>query len=221
MNADILARQKRQRNAYKTQTYWESACSRMDLWDGNFTSGNPKKMPLFLHVQFLDDDHFYNHWTCYDDSAKLLGFIRHIYIPTAAYSYAHPDKPVATPFGNHAEFLASLPVPLRITTQGFMEAADNLWNVSDNRRTARIIKLCAALSDWHPAKDFGITIACYPGTRAIDAIIKKYYWDEDVFIEDVGMTFDQWDATCEGFKAHQKNSYFFLSLLKNRLLAVA
>ena len=77
-------------SVYQSQVYWEAMLDRKDLWQGNFASGKPGRLPIFVHIQIENRQtgYFDNHWACYDEPERLLGFIRYVFLPTAFHQLA-------------------------------------------------------------------------------------------------------------------------------------
>jgi hypothetical protein len=208
-------------SVYQSQVYWEAMLDRKDLWQGNFASGKSGRLPIFVHIQIENRQtgYFDNHWACYDEPERLLGFIRYVFLPTAFHQLADPNGPIATPVGSEDDMLLDLTAEQARQARVFLEEVTALWPMDASRMLSRICRLCAGISKVYQHADARMRLVCYPGSGAINHRIKAQYWDEAVFKEDVGLSYAQWDDSCRRFAAAEKASHFFLSFLSNRLFA--
>lgn len=172
------------------------------VWQGVFAPGDRGQFPLFVNSVITDSEHSvaFSDWACYPDAYALLGFIQYVYMPTYFCQLIHPEEQrlytLLAPQETLMEAVRSSGNPRTDLMVYFLETASGLWALCRHRLLPCLLDFCEMFSNAFTTYANPVQLRIYANATDISSALKRVYWCEQLFREDIGIGMNTMTAMC-------------------------
>lgn len=194
---------------YNQYWYWESLVMRdQPLWHNSFCKLPLTRDSIFIYSMIMDKEKgvLKNAWAYYPDIKSLLGFIEHVFLPTAFFTWLDDEgEGFNIPVATVDEVLYVMKQNNKDSSIPIMnEYIDNirlLWDMNDEESLLELRKISKQFNmQWKENDDKILYFRIFKDSLEISDFIFKGedgYFFEEVIEEDIGMKRTQWEETCK------------------------
>jgi hypothetical protein len=216
---------------YKQYFFWENVLTNNEeVWKNSF-----RNMPLthesrFINTVIVDCNNsiMEDNWVYYPNAEALLGFIHHVFLPTAfALILFSESGEFITPMATVKDLLdlaEEVNEDKNRASVALMrkqdEELENIWNMDEEEMWSRLYHFSQEFNqEWGRNTDvfFYFNIFNTP-TEIGEYLVAEYEKDEmlDYFEEESGLTKEEWFNTCNGVYENDFLKLKFIDILNNR-----
>ncbi|MBN7772750.1 hypothetical protein [Clostridium aminobutyricum] len=212
---------KRRNSKYNKSYYWEELLGREDVWKDMLVPPDKMSEPVFINACLIDKDSglIDNNWACYPDANALLGFIKYVFLPTVSYYMINTEREdIYTPVSSFEEFLDYIKESSWEDKHQMVDFAwelDGFWDMEQQESLHSVRQFCRKFNAFWSGKEVEWSIQIFFDTYEVGGYIKELIWCEELFKEDVGLSFQQLDDFCRRFYQESVNKHFFVRFLNN------
>lgn len=208
---------------YSYPGYWAWTLQKKDVWNSLFAPPDELDHPIFVNTWvaggtrgFLD-----NNWACYPDVKALLGFVQYVYLPAAFYYVTHKEnRELMIPICSTEALLT------RLWESGsrhsaamcsFVRQLRAVWNETEEEQPKALARFCAGFNRYWARQDCRLGIQLFFGVDAVADEVKNCIWCEELFAEETGFSYRQFDELCARFAGEDFAKHLLLHLLHTRI----
>lgn len=187
---------------YNDSAFWGRKLEHKNIWQGVFEPCEETRFPIFVNSTIADRDRGIAScdWASYPNAHALLGFLQYVYLPTAFYSFVHPQLTVLhTPIGS-TDALCGLLRESGDERAGsmvyFLQVAQSLWSSCEYHLMKYLFDLGEMISNAFSDGQQKLRLDIYASAPAICCRMQQEYWCEQVFYEDTGVDLQTVSAMC-------------------------
>ncbi|MDF2530498.1 MAG: hypothetical protein K0Q65_79 [Clostridia bacterium] len=216
---------------YKQYFFWENVLTNNEeVWKNSF-----RNMPLthesrFINTVIVDCNNsiMEDNWVYYPNTEALLGFIHHVFLPTAfALILFSESGEFITPMATVKDLLdlaEEINEDKNRDRVALMrkqdEELESIWNMEEEEMWSQLYDFSQAFNqEWGKNTDvfFYFNIFKTP-TEIGEYLVAEYEKDEmlDYFEEESGLTKEEWFNTCNGVYENDFLKLKFIDILNNR-----
>lgn len=212
---------------YKDFNYWEESFSNHNaLFSGCFNDFKITTESKIAYIGFLNSNKnvLEYSFTSYPSAYAILGFIQHIFLPTAFFTwYDTHYNDFCIPIDTFENIISDISKNNFIDIQGrnlFLysyEFLDSLWDLDENSIMSELINFCNDFNDiWDNNFDKKIFIKLFNSPEEIYPFVMHSIggWDFDEFIKDeISMSKETFKSTCENVLSQPFINERFIDIL--------
>lgn len=208
---------------YNRPYYWERTLQRRDVWNGFFAPPDKLTNPIFINTCVADRSCGFldNNWACYPGVEALLGFVQYVFLPAVFYYVVHGgDEGLLIPIGSRQKLLKNLREsgsPHKLAMSGFVHELNAIWTRAKNERMRALERFCSRFNRYWEGQDCQLCIHVFFGTASVADKVKKSIWCKELFQEETGLTYRQFDQLCARFQTEDFAKHLLLRLLNVRI----
>lgn len=214
---------------YNQYWYWENmVLSENPLWSNSFKNLNLTRDSVFVYSMIMCKERgiLKNNWAYYPNLESLVGFIEHVFMPTAFFTWLDDEHEFKVPVATSAEVLDIMSVGYKNSKEidGMwkdVERIQKVWNTDSSCCVDKLRKFSNSFNErWKINDEKLLYFRIFENPREIaDFVFIGENEDvfEEVIEEDIGMTKKQWQETCENVYDNKFLSNRFVDILNNKV----
>lgn len=215
---------------YKEYYFWENKIIKESpLWKGHFNNIHITTNSKFIYTGILDTNkNILKHgWAVYPNIYTLLGFIQHVFLPTAFFtwfdnSYSDFSIPLSsfTIVVNEVKKYIDSKESSIIEMENDYKFLDSLWNFDKESITLKLNKFCKEFNaKWDDDPNKKLFIKVFNHSSDIFNFIKdSLLWEFEEFIEEeISMSLETLKFTCENSINSPLLNKNFINILNNNI----
>lgn len=200
------------KNPYKNYYFWEhKILNGSNLWEGYFENQSITKSSKIIYTGILDNEKniFHYGFVVYPSIYKLLGFLQHVFLPTAFFTWFDRESDdfyiPLTPYENVVseviDYTKNIDLNLVNSMNNSYSFLNNLWLFDESLLNEGLKSFCEKFnSEWDKDNTQKIFLKVFDTPSEVFYFIKDSIgWsDFDDFIEEeISMTLDTLKFTCD------------------------
>ena len=211
---------------YDSADYWERMLTLGDVWQRCLAKHSHQR-PVILNTAIMDRHApiFDNNWGCYPDAYSALGFMQHIFLPTAFYLKMHPEHDLLyIPIEPAEDFLRDVEhsaAPEREIMADCLRELDALWVLNEGELDMSLRAFCKRFNAQWQGDDAFFHVTPYFHTREVGRAIRKEIWAEEMLKQELDLTGKELNAFCQQFYRQPQARELFMRFLNHRVGCLA
>lgn len=214
---------------YNQYWYWENmVLSEKPLWSNSFKNLNLTRDSVFVYSLIMCKERgiLKNNWAYYPNLESLVGFIEHVFMPTAFFTWLDDEYEFKVPVATSAEVLDVMSMGYENNKEidsmwKDIESIHKVWMADSSCCLDKLRKFSNSFNErWKINDEKLLYFRIFENSREIaDFVFLGENEDvfEEVIEEDIGMTKKQWYEICENVYDNKFLSKRFVDILNNKV----
>jgi hypothetical protein len=216
---------------YKQYYFWESILkNNEEVWKNSFRNLPLNHYSKFINTVIVDCNNsiMEDNWAYYPNVDALLGFIHHVFLPTAFTLILFPEPgEFITPMATVKELLDSADEMSEDKNRDVILAMrehdaelDSIWDLDEEEMWRSLHHFSQRFNDiWGKSADLFFYFNIFNTPMEIgEYLLEEYEKDQmlDYFEDESGLTAEEWIDMCNGVYENDFLRLKFLDILNNR-----
>lgn len=214
---------------YNQYWYWENmVLNEIPIWSSSFRNLKLTRDSVFIYSMIMCKDRgiLKNNWAYYPNIESLVGFIEHVFIPTAFFTWLDDGYEFKVPVATSGEVLDVMSIGYENNDEinsmwKNIEDIQKVWKKDSSCCISELRKFSNSFNErWKINDEKLLYFRIFENSREIaDFIFVGENNDvfEEVIEEDIEMTKEQWQETCENVYDNKFLSKRFIDILNNKV----
>ena len=215
---------------YNQYWYWENmVLSETPLWNNSFKNLSLTKDSIFIYSMIMckESSILKNSWAYYPSVESLLGFIEHIFMPTAFFTWLDDNEGFQVPVATIGEVLDVMSKEEGVDSRDitsmweYAEEIQKLWRIDPDSSINNLKDFSKSFNDrWKLNDDKLLYFKIFESSSEIAEFIftgENNDFFEEIIEEDIGMTKSEWQETCKQVYDNKFLSRRFIDILNNKV----
>lgn len=220
------------KNPYKHHYFWEhKIVQNSNLWEGYFENKSITKDSKIIYTGILDDEKniFHHGFAVYPSTYKLLGFLQHVFLPTAFFTWfdreTHdfymPLAPYEDVVKEVLDYTNTVDFNLVNSMSNSHTFINNLWLFNEQLLNLALKSFCDKFnSEWDKDYNQKLFIKIFDKPSDVFDFVKDSIgWDDciDLIEEEISMSLDSFKFTCDNVLTEPLLNKKFIDILNTNI----